>query len=68
MFISQFGIDLVVGADRIIADVRGVGAINLIGSPALVDTFIERIGGGMGMIGAIATVRDKISIGSSMSR
>src|SRR6185503_11113828 len=49
-------------ADRMIADVCGVRAIHPIGSPALVDTFIKRVGGSMGMIGAIASVRYKISI------
>src|SRR5579862_4578035 len=62
MFFAHLRIDVVVGANRVIAHIRRVGAVDEVRTPALVDAFIQRIGQSVGVIGAVATVSDEIAV------
>ena len=55
-------INVVVGAHRVVADVRGIRTVHKVGSPRLVDALVERIGSGVGMIGTIASVRHQVPV------
>src|SRR5262249_32629737 len=62
MFFPQFGVDVVVGVDRVVTDICGIGTINPICSPALVNTFVQRIWSRVRMISAVAAVRNQVAV------
>src|SRR2546425_11371791 len=62
MVLAQLGMNVIVGADRVVAHIRGVRAFYPVGTPCPRHAFVPIPGWRMRMIAAIASLGDKVPI------
>src|SRR5882762_4521802 len=62
MVFAQLGVNVIVGTNRVVADVGRIWTVDPVRAPGFVDALIQRIRGSVRMISAVAPVCYEIAV------